>query len=153
MTWLRLILFRSYLINDIFARIGDILLCLSYPSFSLRVTSRRAAGNVSVMSFSCLESQGRCRLTPFPIFSLLVLPSPLALSVFSCLSFFCVLMVHPPGFFQKILQHFSLRDRLFSMALVKQLGDDSWQAIRQCSLLLSGTGICHSFSFLIYAFL
>ena len=29
-------------------------------------------------------------------------------------------------FFQKIVQHFSLRDGLFGMALVWQLGDDSW---------------------------
>ena len=49
-----------------------------------------------------------------PFLSLLFsLPSPLALSV---LSFF----------FQKNLKHVSLRVRLFNMALVEQLGDDSW---------------------------
>ena len=54
----------------------------------------------------------------------------LSLSFFSlapcsfCLIIF-LLMVHPPEF-QKIVQHFSLRTRLFCTALVEQLGDDSW---------------------------
>ena len=40
-------------------------------------------------------------------------------------------MVHSPDFFflQKILKYFSLRVRLFCMALVEQLGDDSWTVV------------------------
>ena len=58
--------------------------------------------------------------------------SPLLL-FFSALSScsFCfvifLLMVHSPDIFsEKTLKYFSLRVRLFCMALVEQLGDDSW---------------------------
>ena len=54
--------------------------------------------------------------SPFVSPLLFFLPSPLALSV---LSFF-LLMVHSPD------KYFSLMVRLFCMALVEQLGDDSW---------------------------
>ena len=39
-------------------------------------------------------------------------------------------MGHSPDFFsQKTLKYFSLRVRLFCMALVEQLGDDSWSVV------------------------
>ena len=54
-------------------------------------------------------------------------------SVFFCLALLPVLsyLLLPAGpffqtFIQKILRHFSLRDRLFCMAPVQQLGDVSW---------------------------
>ena len=57
------------------------------------------------------------------------------LSCFYCLVlllflfyFIFLLMVHSPAFFffSENLKYFSLRVRLFCMALVEQLGDDSW---------------------------
>ncbi len=55
---------------------------------------------------------------------LFLLPSPLALSVLSFFSangpFSCLF------FSSENLKYFSLRVRLFCMALVEQLGDDSW---------------------------
>ena len=62
--------------------------------------------------------------SPFlsPLLFFFYLPSHLALSV---LIVIFLLMVHFP-FFQKTLKYFSLRVRLFCMALVEQLGDDSW---------------------------
>ena len=61
----------------------------------------------------------------FPFLSplLFLLPSPLALSVLSC---FCYWSILRTFFLQKTLKYFSLRVRLFCMALVEQLGDDSW---------------------------
>ena len=53
---------------------------------------------------------------------LFFLPSPLALFVL----FFFLLIVCSPDFFPRKLRYFSLRVRLFCMALVEQLGDDSW---------------------------
>jgi len=54
-------------------------------------------------------------------------------AVFFCLVLFSfclvifLLMVHFPDLSpQKTLKYFSLRVRLFCMALVEQLGDDSW---------------------------
>ena len=76
------------------------------------------------MSSSCLESQG-CHLIPLSyLLSCFFLPSPLALPL---LSFF-LLKVHSPEFvfFFRKLKYFSLKVRLFCMALVEQLGDDSW---------------------------
>ena len=52
---------------------------------------------------------------PFPIFSSFFLPSPLAFSANGPFSWL---------FFQKTLKYFSLRVRLFCLALVEQLGDD-----------------------------
>ena len=60
---------------------------------------------------------------------------PLALSVLPFFFFFffflllLLLMVHSLDFFKKTLKHFSLRIRLFCMAVVEQLGDDSWQVV------------------------
>ena len=64
----------------------------------------------------------------FPFLSplLFLLPSPLALSVLSC---FCYWSILRTFFLQKTLKYFSLRVRLFCMALVEQLGDDSWQVV------------------------
>ena len=45
-----------------------------------------------------------------------------------CLVIF-LLMVHSPDFFPRKLKYFSLRVRLFCMALVEQLGDDSWYVV------------------------
>ena len=65
----------------------------------------------------------------FTISALVLLPSPVTLSVLS--SFFLL----PAGwslllnFFQKILQYFSLRDRLFCMAPVQRLGEVSWSVV------------------------
>ena len=74
------------------------------------------------MSDICLLS-GISRLSfdsPFLSPLLFLLPSPLALSV---LAFFCPFFWL---FFQKTLKYFLLMVRLFCMALVEQLGDDSW---------------------------
>ena len=38
-------------------------------------------------------------------------------------------MVHSPDFFSSKLKYFSLRVRLFCVALVEQLGDDSWSVV------------------------
>ena len=63
------------------------------------------------------------------------------LHVLSPLLFFCLVLLHflsylfsacwsiLLNFFQKILQHFSLRDRLFCMAPVQQLGEVSWSVV------------------------
>ena len=65
----------------------------------------------------------------FTISSIVLLPSPVTLSVLS--SFFLL----PAGwslllnFFQKILQYFSLRDRLFCMAPVQRLREVSWSVV------------------------
>ena len=58
------------------------------------------------------------------ISALVLLPTPTAL----CLVFLFCLQAHSCYFFfpQKILQFFSSRERLFCIALVLQLGDDSW---------------------------
>ena len=83
-------------------------------------------GRGCLMFLSCLESQG-CHLIPlsYLLSSPPTPPSPLALSVFFGV-FFLLLMVPSPFFFyQNTLKYFSLRVRLFCMALVEQLGDDS----------------------------
>ena len=61
----------------------------------------------------------------FAIFSLVLLPSPVTLSVLSFSACWPFLL----NVFQKILQYFSLRDRLFCMASVKRLGEDSWSVV------------------------
>ena len=85
-----------------------------------------------LMSASCLESQG-CHLIPFLSFPPLLfcfsfLPSPFALSVWIVIF---LLMVHFPFFFSFFFlsrkhKYFLLRVMLDCMALVEQLGDDSW---------------------------
>ena len=73
-------------------------------------------GQRCVMSPSCLESQG-CHLIPlFYFLSCFFLPSPRALSVLSFFSRFSP---------QKTLKYFSLRVRLYCVAVVEQLGDNS----------------------------
>ena len=80
------------------------------------------AGRGCLMSPSCLESQG-CHLIPLSYL----------LSCFFCLVLLLFLSCHFSAngpfswlFFQKTLKYFSWRVRLFCMALVEQLGDDSW---------------------------
>ena len=76
---------------------------------------------------SCLESQG-CHL--------ISLSYLLSCFVFSCLVLLLFLSCHFSAngsfswlFFQKTFKYFSLRVRLFCMALVEQLGDDSWSVV------------------------
>ena len=57
--------------------------------------------------------------SPFLSPVLFFLPNPFALSCFVIF----LMMVHSPDFFPG---YFLLRVRLFCMALVEQLGDDSW---------------------------
>ena len=80
-------------------------------------------GRGCLMSPPCLESQG-CHLIPF--YYLLSCSS--AESCYSYL-FFCLLALSATKIFQKILQYFSLRDRIFGMALVYQLGEVSWSVV------------------------
>ena len=61
----------------------------------------------------------------FAISSLVLLPSPVTLSVLSFSACWPFIL----NFFQKILQYFSLRDRLFCMAPVWRLGEDSWSVV------------------------
>ena len=62
----------------------------------------------------------------FPFLSPLLFCFSAKSSCSFCLVIF-LLMVHSSAFFfQKTLKYFSLRVRLFCLALVKQLGDDSW---------------------------
>ena len=60
--------------------------------------------------------------SPFLSLLLFFLPSPLALSVLSFFCYWSILLT----FFQKTIKYFLLRVRLFCMALVEQLRDDSW---------------------------
>ena len=66
---------------------------------------------------------------PFPISSYVFF----CLVLLLCLVIFLLisLMVHSPDFFPQKLKYFSLRIRvrLFCMALVEQLGDDSWSVV------------------------
>ena len=64
-----------------------------------------------------------CFLFVFVVVVVDFLPNPLAHSV---LSFFCLWSILLTFFFHKTLKYFSLTVRLFCMALVEQLGDDSW---------------------------
>ena len=78
------------------------------------------------MSPPCLESQG-CHLIPLCYF----LSCSTAQSCYSfCLIFFSACQSILLNFFQKILQYFSLRDRLFfCMASVQEFGEDSWSVV------------------------
>ena len=61
----------------------------------------------------------------FAVSSLVHLPSPVTLSILSFSACWSFLL----NFFQKILQYFLLRDRLFCMTRVKQLGEVSWSVV------------------------
>ena len=52
--------------------------------------------------------------------------SPLLFFCLVLLLFLSCLFSHPSGFEKKNLKHHKLRVRLFCMALVEHLGDDSW---------------------------
>ena len=120
---------------------------LYYPSFryerwmqdSVLITRGIWIGFVMCYCVSYITVNGKCigHLTVwnlwsviwfhFVIFSLILLPTPVALSV---LSFFC-LLVHffwffPEFFFLKI---FRLEIDFFYMALVSLLGDNSWSVV------------------------
>ena len=76
------------------------------------------------MSPPCLESQG-CHLIP-----LCYLLS--CSSAQSCYPFCLIFSACRPfllNFFQKILQYFLLKDRLFCMTPVQQLGEVSWSVV------------------------
>ena len=94
-------------------------------------THHPKGGRGCLMSVSCLESQG-CHLIPlsyllsyfFLFFSYFFL---LLLTPSSSFCFvICLLMIHSPDSFLRKLKYVSLRVGLFCMALVEQLGDDSW---------------------------
>ena len=72
---------------------------------------------------SLLEYQG-CHCIPFPVSSHVFLPCPLALSVllFFCKWYFLLILFFKK---KKELTFFLLRERLFFMAVVEQLRDDS----------------------------
>ena len=61
----------------------------------------------------------------FAISSLVLLPSPVTLSVLPFSACWPFLL----NFSQKILRYFSLRDGLFCMAPVWRLGEDSWSVV------------------------
>ena len=61
----------------------------------------------------------------FAISTLVLLPSPVTLSVLSFSACWTFLL----NFFQKILQYFLFGDRLFCMAPVLQLGEVSWSVV------------------------
>ena len=91
--------------------------------FSALGFSRREAGDVW-----CLPSVWNLRAViwfHFASSSLVLLPGPVTLSALSFSACWPFLL----NFFQKILQYFSLRDRLFCMAPVEQLGEDSWSVV------------------------
>ena len=76
------------------------------------------------MSPPCLESQGY-HLIPLCYLLSCSSAQSFTLSVLS----FSACWPFPLNFFQKILQYFSLRDRLFCMAPVQRLGEDSWSVV------------------------
>ena len=63
----------------------------------------------------------------FTIFSLVLLPGPVTLSVLSCFFSACWSILLKS--FKKILIYVSLRDRLFCMAPVQQLREVSWSMV------------------------
>ena len=85
---------------------------------------------------SILESQ-RCHLILLSYLLCFFLPSPLALSV---LLFFCYWSILVP-FYPRKLKYFSLKVRLFSMALVERLRIKAGRC--RYILLPYGTGICN----------
>ena len=99
--------------------IPSILTPVDHPVHDLR----REAGDVW-----CLPPVWNLRAViwfHFAISSLALLPSPVTLSVLSFSACWPFLL----NFFRKILQYFSLRDRLFCMAPVQRLGEDSWSVV------------------------
>ena len=106
------------------------ILCIFNPYFLLP--------SVLPFSFSCPRREAGdvwclprlCNLRAviwfhFAISCLVLLPSPVTLSVLSFSACWPFLL----NFFQKILHIFRLRDRLFCMAPVLQLGEDSWSVV------------------------
>ena len=86
--------------------------------------SPQTGGWGCLMSSPCLESQG-CHLIPLCYLLSCSSAQPVNLSVLSFSACWPFLL----NFFQKILQYFSIRDRLFCMAPVQQLGEVSWSVV------------------------
>ena len=81
----------------------------------------------------------------FAISSLVLLPSPVTLSALSFSACWSFLL----NFFQKILQYFLLRDRLFCVAPVWRLGEDSWSVVcAACCLVTLVFAVMHLYSVL-----
>ena len=78
--------------------------------------------------------------SPFVLFCLLPLP------YLSCLfsAYWPILLT----FFQRILQYFSLRDRIFSIALLQQLGDDDWLMLCAACWFMAQVFIFFFFAFM-----
>ena len=99
------------------------IFCLCWLWLAHGSCPRREAGDVW-----CLPPVWNIRAVSwfhFASASLVLLPSPVTLSVLSFSACWPFLL----NFSQKILQYFSLRDRLFCMAPVSQLGEDSWSVV------------------------
>ena len=86
---------------------------------TLICSPEREARDVS----SCLESQG-CHLIPLSYLLSCFFFCLVLLRLLSC--HFCANGPFSWPFLQKTLKYFSLRVRPFCMALVEQIGDDSW---------------------------
>lgn len=87
------------------------------------VTGAPKGGRGRLMFFALFEISG-LPFEYFPVFSLVLLTNPVALYV---LSFVVVASCQFSRLLSsEILMYCSLRDGLFSMALAKQRGDDSW---------------------------
>ena len=81
----------------------------------------------------CLKSQG-CHLSPL---SYLLSCFSAQSSCSFCLIIFLLMVPSPDFSFEKTLKQFPLRVRLFCMALVEQLGDDSWQVVCAACCLMA----------------
>ena len=98
-------------ISTTFTELGDICgLKLSSQNVRSAMYPPKGGRGCLMSPPPCLESQG-CHLIPL---CYLLLPSPVTLSVWSFSACWPFLL----NFFQKILQYFSFRDRLFCMAPV-----------------------------------
>ena len=87
-------------------------------------------GRGCLMSPPCLESQGCHLISLCYLLSCSAAKScyPFCLIII-IFFFFCLLALSSKLFFQKILQYFSLRERLFCMTPVWQLGEVSWSVV------------------------
>ena len=102
-----------------FVMFKSLSLKLITESIYLRVHSLPSSSTEKVISLSCKGLGTRVSILPRGV---------TWHSIFQASSFLIfLLMVNSPDFFfQKTLKYFLLRVRLFCMALVEQLGDDSW---------------------------
>ena len=97
---------------------------------SIFAQTPRKGGRGCLMSPPCLESQG-CHL--IPLCYLLSCSSAQSCYPFCFFNFiflsFSACWPFLLNFFQKILQYFSSRDRLFCVAPVQRLGEESWSVV------------------------